>query len=94
MGAGVSYPRDVPNAVDLGHDVFILWDDDGQGFAWHHPKCRAWSTLRLMPDPASTGHKLVRGGKGRPDTTIQGSLLCPMGCGTHGCIVDGRWVPA
>ena len=77
---------------DLGGGVVIRWDSDDRGFAWRHPACRAWATLRFVPDPASTGHQLVSGG---PDDTahltVGGSLLCPMGCGTHGVIEDGRW---
>lgn len=81
--------------IDLGHDVFILWDNDGSGLSWHHPACRAWATLRFQPDPKSTGHKLVRGDRDDHTVlTIDGSLLCPMGCGTHGFIRDGRWIPA
>jgi hypothetical protein len=81
-----------PGEHDLGGGVVIRWDADGRGFAWRHPACRAWATLRFQPDPASTGHQLVRGG---PDDTarltVGGSLLCPMGCGMHGVIEDGRW---
>lgn len=76
---------------DLG-GIVIRWDEDGQGFAWRHPACRAWATLRFWPDPASTGHRLTRGGPKDVDKlTVVGSLLCPMGCGTHGAIEDGRW---
>lgn len=84
-----------PGTFDLGSEIFIRWDPDGRGFMWHHTACRAWATLRFMPDPASTGHRLVAGGQ--HDTahlSIAGSLLCPMGCGTHGCITAGRWVKA
>lgn len=77
---------------DLGDGVIIRWDADGHGFSWRHPACRAWSTLRFSPDPASTGHRLIRGGKDDVSAlTIAGSLLCPGGCGTHGVIEDGRW---
>lgn len=77
---------------DLGGGVVIRWDADGCGFAWRHPACRAWATLRFVPDPASTGHKLLRGGPADVDgLTVGGSLLCPMGCGTHGVIENGRW---
>lgn len=76
--------------VSLGHDHFLLWDVDGNGFLWHHPACKAWSTLRLQPDPASTGHRLVA----REPLTVEGSLLCPMGCGDHGFIREGKWVVA
>lgn len=77
---------------DLGGGIVIRWDSDGRGFVWRHPACRAWSTLRFVPDPASTGHQLVRGGRDAVEQlTIAGSLLCPGGCGTHGVIEDGRW---
>jgi len=77
---------------DLGGGVVIRWDSDGRGIAWTHPACRAWATLRFTPDPSSTGHALVRGSPTETDRlTIGGSLLCPMGCGMHGVIEDGRW---
>jgi hypothetical protein len=90
-----AFPSEEPGVVNLGGDVFILWDMDGQGFIWHHPTCRSWATLRFMPDPDSTGHRLVSGGQEDPEhLTIEGSLLCPMKCGCHGFIRDGRWIPA
>ncbi len=80
---------------DIGHDIVIVWDDDGGGIMWKHPGCRAWMTLRFAPDEKSTGHVLL---SGSPDDTahlsIQGSLLCPAGCGRHGLVTNGRWVPA
>jgi hypothetical protein len=82
----------LPNAIDLGSGVFICWDDDGRGFVWYHPTCRAGSTLRFKPDPKSTGHELVNGGRGdEARLMIRGSLLCPGGCGFHGVIENGRW---
>jgi hypothetical protein len=79
---------------DIGHGVIIRWDDDGRGLWWKHPGHRAWSTLRFKPDPASTGHVLVAGDPQHTDVlTIQGSLLCPVGCGAHGVITNGRWIP-
>ncbi len=79
---------------DLGHGIVLRWDADGGGFAWKHPECRAWSTLRFRPDPKSTGHQLLAGGEHDRDAlTIGGSLLCPGGCGKHGHIRNGRWIP-
>jgi hypothetical protein len=80
---------------DIGHGVTVRWDDDGQGITWKHPGCRAWSTLRFRPDAKSTGHVLLAGSPiAAPEKlTIQGSLLCPGGCGFHGHIRNGRWVP-
>ena len=88
----MTYPAGEPGVRDLGGGVFLRWDEDGRGFTWHHPTCRAWSTLRLRPDPRSTGHELVAGGPANMEKlTIRGSLLCPGGCGFHGVIEDGRW---
>ena len=82
----------VPGSVDLGDGIYVMWDEDGRGLAWNHPKSRAWATLRFRPDPRSTGHELVSGGPNDlSNVTIAGSLLCPMGCGTHGVIERGRW---
>ena len=79
---------------DLGQGVYLIWDHDGQGFSWHHAQCRGWAGLRFMPDPDSTGHVLLAGGPGDTEgLTVQGSLLCPMGCGCHGFIRAGRWEP-
>ncbi len=91
----MAYPEGEPGVIALGHDVYILWDSDGQGFLWWHPRCKgAWLFVRFPPDPISRGHRLVSGGKGDEKTlTIQGSLLCPMGCGAHGFIQGGKWVP-
>jgi len=85
-------PPLAPGTHYLGDDIYIRWDADGRGIIWHHAACRPWATLRFRPDPASTGHVLV---SGSPDDTehltISGSLLCPMGCGKHGVIDNGRW---
>jgi hypothetical protein len=78
--------------LEIGGGVTIRLDEDGGGLVWHHPVCKsrsAWSTLRYMPDPNSTGHVLV---EPWPNLTIEGSLLCPAGCGKHGWIRSGKWV--
>lgn len=87
-----AWPINEPGIVDLGHEVYLRWYSDGRGFIWHHPTCRAWSSLKF--DLMGTGHVLTSGGPDDPKITIQGSLLCPMGCGFHGFIRDGKWVPA
>lgn len=89
------WPFDDPDTLDLGHGIALRWDPDEMGFIWHHPACRPWASLRLKPDPASTGHQIVSGGPDNSqELTIEGSLLCPMGCGTHGIIRCGRWEPS
>jgi hypothetical protein len=78
--------------LDLGSGVYVRWDDDGK-LLWTHTEltgCKGWAWLTFEPDPRSTGHRLIS----RDPLTIEGSLLCPIGCGAHGWIHDGRWVPA
>lgn len=74
--------------ADIGHGITIRWTDD-RNLLWKHPECRSWSSLSF-DIPPGTGHVLVQ----RDPLTIRGSLLCPMGCGKHGFITDGKWVPA
>ena len=91
----MTYPADEPGVVALGDDVYLLWDADGRGFLWHHAACRPWAALRFVPDPHSTGHTLLAGGADDlANLTVGGSLLCPMGCGRHGFVRAGRWIPA
>lgn len=83
------------HAIDIGHGVLVDFDADNGGLLWHHEGCRGWSFLRFMPDSRSTGHVLLRGGvDDQWQTTIEGSLVCPRGCGKHGFIESGQWVPA
>lgn len=84
--------------LDIGDDVTIRWIDDGAGIVWKHPplpQCHAWAWLYFKPDQRSTGHVLKAGGADDLEhLTIGGSLLCPGGCGTHGEIKNGRWIPS
>lgn len=75
--------------TELGHGVACYWQDDGV-LVWKHPGCRAYFWLAFKPDPRSTGHVLVS----KEPLTIQGSLLCPKGCGAHGTITNDVWSPA
>lgn len=77
---------------DIGHGVRIWWDEDGRGFHWRHPLCRAWFPLRFHPE--GSGHQLAAGSRtDMAALTIRGSLLCPNGCKTHGHIEQGKWKP-
>ena len=58
----------------------------GTQLLWKHPGCKAWSLVNFVPG----AHTLVRD----DPLTISPSLLCPQKCGTHGFIIDGKWVPA
>jgi hypothetical protein len=78
---------------DIGHGVRIQWDADGGGIRWKH-ECRVWQWLRFRPDSMSTGHTRLAGSIA--DTaalSIGGSLICQSGCGKHGHVTNGRWVP-
>ena len=92
------YPADQENVVTVGHDHYLVWDGDWGGFLWWHPgdgsHPRAWCFLRFQPDPKSTGHRLLTEPGDSAALTVEGSLLCPLGCGDHGFIRDGAWVPA
>ena len=71
--------------LDLGVPGFeAMWY--GTQLFWKHPKCRAWNRVEFGPDH----HHLVEA----EPLTISQSLLCPQGCGTHGYIRGGKWVPA
>lgn len=78
-------------AYDLGAGHYVLFQKDGN-LIWHHPACRPWCTVDLT---SGEFHQLIAGG---PDDYehlhIEASLLCPMGCETHGYIRDGKWVQA
>jgi hypothetical protein len=75
------------DGIDIGHGVRIMWMSDETGIYWRHTGCRPWFWLKFKPDPESTGHVLVT----KEPLTIQGSLLCPAGCGFHGFITNGSW---
>lgn len=94
---GEIYGPLTPEGFDhhCGGGIVIRWDSNGGGILWHHPECKGWAFLRFTPDLRSTGHRLVAGGiDDSSSLTIEGSLLCPMGCGKHGWIRDGVWVDA
>lgn len=71
--------------IDLGTPGFeAMWY--GTQFLWKHPKCRSWNRVEF----GAGHHHLVE----TSPVTISPSLLCPQGCGTHGYIIEGKWVPA
>lgn len=70
--------------IDIGHGVQVWWA--GLELLWKHPECRAWSRIEL----GGTHHRLID----LDPLTLEPSLLCPQGCGKHGFIRKGRWVPA
>jgi hypothetical protein len=81
--------------LDIGHGVSIFFMSDNTGIYWRHPGCRGASFLWFMPHEYSTGHTLISGDQNNiSELTIGGSLLCPKGCGFHGCIQKGKWIPA
>ena len=70
--------------TDIGHGVSVMWVNDL--LLWKHPGCRSWAEISLVP-PYHTLEK-------RDPLTLSPSLLCPMDCGFHGYIKEGKWIPA
>lgn len=77
--------------IEIGEGHYLRFLDDGN-LIWKHPACRSWCEVDIM---SGDHHHLIAGGKSDPDNiTIQGSLRCPIGCGTHGHVRAGRWADA
>ncbi|HEV8653091.1 MAG TPA: hypothetical protein VG276_27795 [Actinomycetes bacterium] len=91
----MTYPEGEPGVVDLGERHFamaLITNDAVVGYLWWHDcttEPKGWSWLGQWGDRRS-GHQIV-------DTDpvhIEPSILCPQGCGDHGFVREGRWVPA
>lgn len=78
-------------AIEIGDDHYLRFLEDGN-LIWKHPACRSWCEVDVI---TGTHHHLLEGGPSDPDhITIQGSLMCPIGCGTHGFVRGGKWIDA
>lgn len=85
-----------PTVIDIGHDVFIerrYHEGALAGIAYEHPRpdgvpCSAAGWVPVKPHDIH-GWDLVS----EEPLTLSPSLLC-RGCGHHGFIREGRWVPA
>lgn len=86
--------------VDIGHGVTIEiralpGETRPAGVAYRHPnpdtghQCEGWAPFNPENDPGGQWWDLVQ----LDPLTITPSLAC-RGCGHHGFITDGRWVPA
>lgn len=83
-----------------GEVTFWLGEDAFEGFVrWCHncknSEGKAYRTNGALPIEEGHGHpawELVS----KDPLTISPSILCvpPHGCGIHGFITDGKWVPA
>lgn len=58
----------------------------GTQLFWKHPGCASWSLVNF----GVGGHTLVQASP----LTVSPALRCPQKCGTHGSILEGKWVPA
>lgn len=77
---------DLPaGAIDLGSGHHVLWMEGD--LIWKHPSCRSYCFVDIT---SGEFHSLIS----REPLHIEASVLCPMGCGTHGFIRGGRWIPA
>ena len=75
---------------DIGHGIVIAkFTFCGElEFLWKHHGCRCGYPVFLQPDPRSTGHRALAGSADDLEhLTVEGSLLCPVGCGAHGLVV-------
>jgi len=71
-------PAGVANYVPTARDILWLHRHEDRWFT-------GWIDLT-----SGTRHRLVS----EDPLTIEPSILCPAGCGLHGFIRGGRWVPA
>lgn len=77
--------------IDLGGGHFWRWLQDGDAI-WRHPGCQSWFLVDLT---TGTHHSITKGSHGDLEGfTIHASLLCPIGCGDHGFVREGKWVAA
>lgn len=80
-------PRDTEGAYDLGSGHFLR--PMNGDLIWSHPKCRSWHHVDVS---SGEKHRVAAGSVNDLEhLTIVGSLLCPVGTGSHGFIENGRW---
>jgi hypothetical protein len=94
MGSSLTtYPEGMPDVVDLGdrHFALQIMNDSTITFLWWHdcPLDRTWSWIGSLGAVVS-GHTIAS----FDPLHVEGSLLCPRGCGDHGFVRQGRWVTA
>lgn len=91
MGSSLVYPADLQAVIDLGGRHFALQINGGTDitFVWWHdcPIDRTWSWIGSIGTTTS-GHTITS----HDPLHVEGSLLCPAGCGDHGFIRQGKWV--
>ena len=64
-------------------------DGDGKDILWMHT-CNGKRTLCWIDITSGTKHQLIS----EEPLHIQPSILCPVGCGDHGYVREGKWVSA
>lgn len=92
---GLGWLREIKrtNAAGAPRGIDFLW--------WHHcPKLADKpdkDSLRLLDCTSGERHEVTGGSLADGDLTIRGgsgSIPCTDGCGIHGWVRNGRWVPA
>jgi hypothetical protein len=94
VGSGLKfpekYPEMVPGVIDLGsrHFVLLIQNDATMTFIWWHdcPNDQTWNVIGSL-GAVRSGHQI----SSHDPVHVEGSLLCPHGCGDHGYIHEGKW---
>ncbi len=73
-------PEGVANYVPTVRDIL-----------WLHA-CRGRPVVGWLDVTSGTRHRLANDDP--EHLTVEPSVVCPSGCGDHGFVRDGRWVPA
>jgi hypothetical protein len=88
-----NYPENLPGVIDLGdrHFALLVQNDSTMTFLWWHdcPVDQTWNWIGQV-GAMQSGHVI----RYNDPLSVEGSLLCPRGCGDHGFITVGRWVAA
>lgn len=78
------YPMGEPGVIDLGdrHFAMPFRTETTDCYLWWHDCQRASAWCWIGPIDVITS---------REPLTVQGTLLCPSGCGERGFVEAGRW---
>lgn len=91
--ADTVYPLGEGGVIDLGdrHFAMPFRTETTDCYLWWHDcsRARAWCFIGPLGQSPASGPVITS----VDPLTVSGALLCPSGCGDHGCIEAGRWRP-
>lgn len=78
--------------ISIDDQIWLSWMDNGNLLEAHNPRSDIGKPHALGWIDVTSGqkHRIVR----RDPLTIEASIACSQGCGFHGFVRDGKWVPA